>query len=79
MERRNKRRELGRGKNAKGTLGAKTRAVKRELGGKGAFRFETVGQSDRGRVWIRCSQITRAFLSSHPHTTKGKGDKKTNA
>lgn len=48
MERRNKRRELGRGKNAKGTLGAKTRAVKRELGGKGAFRFEAVTNQIEG-------------------------------
>ena len=48
MERRNKRRELCGGKNAKGTLGAKTRAVKRELGGKGAFRFEAVTNQIEG-------------------------------
>ena len=48
MERRNKRRELCGGKNAKGTLGAKARAVKRELGGKRAFRFEAVANQIEG-------------------------------
>ena len=53
-------------------------------GEEGAWREEGVSlrsgsQSDRGRVWIRCSQITSAFLSSHRHTTRGKREKKTNA
>lgn len=45
----------------------------------GGVSLRSGSQSDRGRVWIRCSQITRAFLSSHPHTTRGKKEKKTNA
>lgn len=48
MERRNKRRELCGGKNAKSALGTKTHAVKRELGGKGAFRFEAVANQIEG-------------------------------